>query len=268
LSTTGGKGEEQGGPPQWEARREFRTRRQEPALTPDQGPWVVTDHWPPTDGLRTRSVVSRDQRDTVGTDMLPTWQVREPDFSDNILLPQENTSHQPTFRRLVDYPPPYTGATAMDPVVDTQHEHWEGQGETQRYEGGLGQDAGDADMQGEVQWESKQYDGTSGGSILAPAKGARAHPPFAADRDQYMGPYTFPLRIPPSSCARITLTHTTRTSALLSFRYVLPWTTCLLLKSLLLLRCRSPVQLRWTLTSSTTARRSPQGSHDHLCPGA
>jgi len=58
-----------GGPGQgWEAPRGVRTRQHEPALTPDQGPWVVMNHWPRIDELRTRRVTSREPMDTVGLD--------------------------------------------------------------------------------------------------------------------------------------------------------------------------------------------------------
>jgi len=86
-ATARGPGQEQEGPPLGGPRRGFRTCQPEPTLTPDQGPWAVMDHWPPTDVLHTRRVVYQQQNDTTGTAAPPTWQMREPDFSNDVLTP-------------------------------------------------------------------------------------------------------------------------------------------------------------------------------------
>jgi len=140
------------------------------------------NHWPPTDGLCTHRVVSRDHTDTFEADAPPTWYRRDqPDFLDNILPPQEATQPQPTFRRLVEYPPLYSTASAKDPDGYTMDVHLEDQGNAPGHAGDtIGEDKGDGATYGEGNLGGDQEDGAIG-CLFAPPEGATAYPPYEGD---------------------------------------------------------------------------------------
>jgi len=128
------------------------------------------DHWPPTDALHTCRVVSRDQTATLQDDTPPTWYGRhEPDFSGLILPPQDDTPFQPTFRRIVDYPPLYSTASTSAPPTQVAKTRWENQGQPEgQGPGTKEEDQRDVDSIGQNFSRDDQGDGAVGGCSFAP----------------------------------------------------------------------------------------------------